>query len=48
MAEAKVAAAKAKYAKKVCEGYLGVSKTACERVFDKLYANMKAAYEAMA
>jgi hypothetical protein len=38
--------AKAKYAAKVC-GYLGVDKSKCERVFEKLYANMKAAYEAM-
>jgi hypothetical protein len=28
--------AKSKYASKVC-GYLGVDKSKCERVFDKLY-----------
>ncbi|MEM4977074.1 MAG: hypothetical protein QXT64_07115 [Desulfurococcaceae archaeon] len=38
--------AKAKYATKVCN-YLGIDKSKCERVFDKLYANMKAAFEAM-
>lgn len=37
--------AKAKYAIKVCS-YLGVDRAKCERVFEKLYANMKAAYEA--
>ena len=40
--------AKNKYAKKVCEGYLGVDKAKCERVFDKLFENMKAAFEAAA
>jgi hypothetical protein len=39
--------AKKKYAAKVC-GYLGVDTTKCERVFDKLYENMKRAFEAMA
>jgi hypothetical protein len=38
--------AKSKYASKVC-GYLGVDKSKCERVFDKLYTNMKATFEAM-
>ena len=38
--------AKAKYASKVC-GYLGVDRSKCERVFEKLYANMKAAFEAV-
>jgi roadblock/LC7 domain-containing protein len=40
------ALAKSKYASKVC-GYLGVDKSKCEKVFDKLFANMKAAYEAV-
>jgi hypothetical protein len=44
--EAKRAIAKSKYASKVC-GYLGVDKSKCEKVFDKLFANMKAAYEAI-
>lgn len=39
--------AKAKYAQKVCVNYLGVRKEACERVFEKLFANMKAAFEAL-
>jgi hypothetical protein len=38
--------AKAKYASKVC-GYLGLDKSKCEKVFEKLYENMKAAFEAM-
>jgi len=38
--------AKSKYATKVC-GYLGVDRSKCERVFDKLYENMKRAFEAM-
>jgi len=38
--------AKAKYSAKVC-GYLGVDKSKCERVFEKLFSNMKAAFEAM-
>ena len=38
--------AKAKYAAKVC-GYLGVSEEKCKKVFDKLYRNMKATFEAM-
>jgi len=37
--------AKSKYAQKVCS-YLGVDKSKCEKVFDKLYANMKATFEA--
>jgi hypothetical protein len=40
------ALAKSKYASKVC-GYLGVDRSKCEKVFDKLYTNMKAAYEAV-
>jgi len=40
------AIAKSKYASKVC-GYLGVDKTKCEKMFDKLFANMKATYEAV-
>ncbi|MEM1820362.1 MAG: hypothetical protein QXU64_02090 [Thermofilaceae archaeon] len=47
MAEAKVAYAKDKYARKVC-GYLGIDKSKCEKVFEKLYENMKAAFEAVA
>lgn len=39
--------ARAKYAAKVC-GYLGVDTRACERVFEKLYANMKATFEELA
>ncbi|MEM2877590.1 MAG: hypothetical protein QXY41_05915 [Thermoproteota archaeon] len=46
MATPAAALAKAKYAAKVC-GYLGVDKSKCERVFDKLYANMRAAFEAI-
>ena len=38
--------AKAKYAAKVC-GYLGVDTDKCEKVFDKLYENMKKAFEAV-
>lgn len=38
--------AKKKYASKVC-GYLGVDPSKCERIFEKLYTNMKAAFEAM-
>lgn len=38
--------AKAKYSAKVC-GYLGVDKSKCERVFEKLFSNMKVAFEAM-
>ncbi|MEM0067648.1 MAG: hypothetical protein QW632_04400 [Ignisphaera sp.] len=39
--------AKAKYAAKVCN-YLGITdRTKCEKVFEKLYANMKAAFEAV-
>jgi hypothetical protein len=38
--------AKAKYAAKVC-GYLGLDKAKCERLFEKLYANMRAAIEAI-
>jgi len=37
--------AKAKYAEKVC-GYLDVDKGKCERVFEKLYDNMKKAFQA--
>ncbi len=46
MAEVTKAVAKAKYAAKVC-GYLGVDKSKCEKVFDKLYTNMRAAFEAV-
>ncbi len=46
MAETTVDIAKAKYAAKVC-GYLGVDKKKCEKVFEKLYSNMKAAFEAV-
>ena len=38
--------AKAKYAAKVC-GHLGVDRSKCEKVFEKLYSNMKAAFEAV-
>ncbi|MCR6691567.1 MAG: hypothetical protein MRT15_04185 [archaeon YNP-LCB-003-016] len=38
--------AKAKYAAKVC-GYLGVPHEKCEKVFEKLFNNMKAAFEAV-
>jgi hypothetical protein len=38
--------AKAKYAAKVC-GYLGLDKAKCEKLFEKLYANMKSAIEAI-
>ena len=38
--------AKAKYAAKVC-GYLGLDTSKCEKVFDKLYDNMKKAFEAI-
>lgn len=37
---AKIALAKSKYAAKVC-GYLGVDTKKCEKVFEKLYTNMK-------
>jgi len=40
--------AKAKYAAKVCVGYLGVSPEACNRLFEKLYKNMKTTYEQIA
>jgi hypothetical protein len=40
------ALAKSKYASKVC-GYLGVDKSKCEKIFEKLFANMKAAFEAV-
>ncbi|MEM1868576.1 MAG: hypothetical protein QXU90_00480 [Acidilobaceae archaeon] len=47
MAATAVALAKAKYAAKVC-GYLSIAeKSKCEKVFDKLYANMKAVFEAI-
>lgn len=47
MATNAVALAKAKYAAKVC-GYLSIAeKSKCEKVFDKLYANMKAVFEAI-
>jgi hypothetical protein len=46
MAEATRALAKAKYASKVC-GYLGVDKAACEKMFEKLFTNMKSVYEAL-
>ncbi|MEM1522288.1 MAG: hypothetical protein QXG48_02835 [Thermofilaceae archaeon] len=46
-AEAKVSLARRKYAEKVCT-YLGVDKSKCERMFEKLYANMRAAFEAAA
>jgi len=39
--------ARKKYAKKVCKDYLGISESYCEKAFDKLYENMKAAFEAM-
>lgn len=44
VAEAKRALAKSKYASKVCT-YLGVDKSKCEKVFDKLFENMKLAFE---
>jgi len=40
--------AKKKYSKKVCELYLGIGTGGCDRAFEKLYTNMKAAFEAMA
>jgi len=43
--EARKRLAKAKYAAKVCTGYLGVDVRGCETMFDKLYANMKAVFE---
>ena len=46
MAEVTKALAKAKYAAKVC-GYLGVDRGKCEKVFEKLYSNMKATFEAI-
>lgn len=46
MAEATKSIARAKYAAKVC-GYLGIDKRKCEKVFDKLYDNMRAAFEAI-
>jgi hypothetical protein len=46
MAEAAKRLAKAKYASKVC-GYLEVDKSKCEAIFDKLYNNMKATFEAL-
>jgi hypothetical protein len=49
MAEARETAkslAKSKYASKVC-GYLGVETAKCEKVFEKLYSNMKAVFEAV-
>ena len=46
MAETTKAIAKAKYAAKVC-GYLGVDTEKCKKMFDKLYKNMKAVFEAV-
>jgi hypothetical protein len=46
MAETAKELAKAKYAAKVC-GYLGVDKKACEKLFEKLFTNMKSVYEAL-
>jgi len=40
-------AAKAKYAKKVCDNYLGIRESGCEEAFDKLIDNMKASLKAM-
>jgi len=36
----------AKYSGKVCKNYLGIPEEHCRRLFEKLYANMKAAIEA--
>jgi len=46
MAEVVKRLAKGKYSGKVCETYLGIPKEHCERLFEKLYTNMKAAIEA--
>ena len=46
MAVDKKRVAESKYAKKVCKDYLGISEEACKKAFEKLYANMKAAFEA--
>jgi hypothetical protein len=43
---ATVEIAKAKYAGKVC-GYLNIDARKCEKLFDKLYNNMKAAIDAI-
>jgi len=46
MSETAKAIAKAKYASKVC-GYLGVDKKKCEKMFEKLYSNMKSVFAAV-
>jgi len=46
MAEETKKLAKAKYAAKVC-GYLGVDKSKCEKMFEKLFTNMKSVFEAV-
>ena len=42
------ATAKKVYAAKVCKGYLAISEAGCNAAFDKLVANMKAGYAALA
>ena len=42
------ASAKKVYAAKVCKGYLGIAEGGCNAAFDRLVANMKAGYEALA
>jgi len=42
------ASAKKIYAAKVCKGYLEISEKGCNAAFDRLIANMKAGYEALA
>jgi len=43
----KPSTAKETYSSKVCETYLGISKTNCEAAFDKLLSNMKAGLKAL-
>jgi len=42
------ASAKKLYSAKVCKGYLGIPEEGCNAAFDRLVANMKAGYEALA
>ena len=42
------ATAKKVYAAKVCKGYLSIPESGCNAAFDKLVANMKAGYTALA
>jgi len=43
---ATIESAKETYASKVCDTYLGISKSNCENAFDTLIENMKAGLKA--